>query len=163
MHRCISCSIQTMESRSQNGKHGVLRFLNTLLKPSEALKQQFSFERVLMRLQQHAKPGSLIYLISDFRGVSSLSEPYMAKLARHCEVVLVFVYDPLEKSLPKQGRYRFTDNQRDVTIDSSDKQKILSYQQRFQQHENYLESLAKKLGLLLIQCDTSAQPLERLR
>lgn len=151
------------EIKPQNGKHGVLRFLNTLVKPSEAFKQVFSFERVLARLQQHARPGSLIYLISDFRGLSETTESYMAKLSRHCELVLIFVYDPLEKSLPEQGRYRFTDDESDVTIDSSDKQTLLSYQQRFQQHQNYLESLAKKLGLLLIQCDTTAEAVECLR
>ena len=151
------------EIKPQSGRQGVLRFLSLLLKPSAKLKYEFSFERILMRLQQHAKPGSLIYLISDFRGVSAISEPYMAKLARHCELVLIFVYDPLEKSLPEQGRYRFTDDRRDVTIDSSDTNRILNYQQRFQQHQNYLISLTKKLGILLIECETSADPLEILR
>lgn len=151
------------EIKPQNGKHGVLRFLNTLVNPATMTSHEFSFERVLSRLQHHTKPGSLIYLVSDFRGVSTNTEAYMAKLARHCQVVLIFVYDPLEKALPEQGRYRFTNNQREVVIDSSDKQKLSNYQQRFQDHYENLEKLAKKLGVLLIQCDTTADPLECLR
>ena len=151
------------EIKPQNGKSGVLRFLNNLVKPSVVFKQAFSFERVLARLQHHARPGSLIYLLSDFRGLNANTESYIAKLARHCELVLIFIYDPLEKALPEQGCYRFTDNQRDVTIDSSDIQKLLSYQQRFQQRQQSLQSLAKKLSLLLIECETTAQALECLR
>jgi len=153
------------EIKPQNGKHGVLRFLNTLVNPAATPQHEFSFARVLSRLQHHTKPGSLIYLVSDFRGVSANTEAYMAKLARHCQLVLIFIYDPLEKSLPEQGRYRFTNvkNERDVVIDSSDKQKLSNYQQRFQIHYDNLEALAKKLGVLLVQCDTTADPLECLR
>jgi uncharacterized protein (DUF58 family) len=151
------------EIKPQNGKHGVLRFLNTLVNPATTPQHEFSFERVLSRLQHHTKPGSLIYLVSDFRGVSANTEAYMAKLARHCQLVFIFIYDPLEKALPEQGRYRFTNNERDVVIDSSDKQKLSSYQQRFQIHYDNLEALAKKLGVLLIQCDTTADPLECLQ
>ncbi len=142
------------ELKPQNGRHGVLRFLNALVKPSSAFKQAFSFERVLARLQHHARPGSLIYLVSDFRGLGESSEAYMAKLSRHCELVLIFIYDPLEMALPEQGRYRFTDGEQDVTIDSGDRNKLLSYQQRFNQHREYLKTLSKKLGLLLIECRT---------
>lgn len=151
------------EIKPQHGKQGVLRFLNTLVMPSTASKHPFSFEGVISRLQQHAKPGSLIYLISDFRGVNATTEQYMAKLSRHCQLILIFVYDPLEKSLPEQGRYRLANDQREVVIDSDDKQKCSNYQQRFQLHCQKLETLAKKLGLLLIQCETTAEPLGCLR
>ena len=124
---------------------------------------EMSFEHVLARLNQHAKPGSLIYLISDFRGFNSQAENYLAKLARHCQVVLIFVYDPLEKALPEQGRYRFTDNQREVVIDSTDKQRLFRYQQRFSVLQQHLIEVAKKNRLRLIQCDTTEDPLQRLR
>jgi hypothetical protein len=103
---------------------------------------EMSFEHVLARLNQHAKPGSLIYLISDFRGFNPQAESYLAKLARHCQVVLIFVYDPLEKALPEQGRYRFTDNQREVVIDSADKMRLFRYQQRF-----YRKNVAEDINL----------------
>ncbi len=151
------------EIKPQNGKNGVLKFLNILVNPKLGSQNEISFERVLSRLQHHTTPGSLIYLLSDFRGLNANTEAYMAKLARHCQLVLIFIYDPLEKSLPEQGRYRFTNNHRDVVIDSGDKQKLLNYQQRFQTHLENLEVLTKKLGLLLIQCDTTAEPLECLR
>ena len=151
------------ELKPQNGRHAVLRFLNALVKPQEPLSKAFTLDQVLARLNQHARPGSLVYIISDFRGINDQAETHIAKLSRHCEVVLIFVYDPLESSLPAKGRYRFTDDERDVVIDASDQQRLLSYQQRFEQRLQRLELLAKKRGLAFIQCSTSEDPLQCLR
>ena len=151
------------ELKPQNGRHAVLRFLNALVKPQNPINKAFTLDQVLARLNQHARPGSLVYIISDFRGINDQAETHIAKLSRHCEVVLIFVYDPLESSLPSKGRYRFTDDERDVVIDASDQQRLLSYHQRFEQRLQRLELLAKKRGLAFIQCSTSEDPLQCLR
>jgi uncharacterized protein (DUF58 family) len=151
------------ELKPQNGKHTVLRFLNALIKQETSEINQFTLEHVLARLCQHARPGSLVYIISDFRGFNDKAETHLAKLSRHCDVVLIFVYDPLESHLPSKGRYRFTDDERDVVIDSSDAQRLLSYQQRFAQRQQRLEQLAQKRGLAFIQCSTVDDPLHCLR
>ena len=151
------------ELKPQNGRHAVLRFLNALVKPQNPLDKEFTLDHVLARLNQHARPGSLVYIISDFRGINDQAETHIAKLSEHCEVVLIFIYDPLESSLPAKGRYRFTDDERDVVIDSSDQQRLLSYQQRFIQRQQRLELLAKKRGLVFIQCSTVEDPIQCLR
>ncbi|MDD5266337.1 MAG: DUF58 domain-containing protein [Methylococcales bacterium] len=151
------------ELKPQNGRHAVLRFLNALVKPQEPQSKAFTLDQVLARLNQHARPGSLVYIISDFRGINDQAETHIANLSQHCEVVLIFVYDPLESSLPTKGRYRFTDDERDVVIDASDQQRLLSYQQRFDQRLQRLELIAKKQGLTFIQCSTSEDPLQCLR
>ncbi len=177
----IFSEVTCRELKPQNGKHAVLRFLNALAtKPvvesaSSPIKHQapekkpsaaslsLSFEQVLARLIKHVRPGSLVYIISDFRGMDDKVEGHLAKLRRHCDVVLVFVYDPLESSLPNKGRYRFTDDKRDVIIDTADQQRLQQYQQHFVQRLQRLEILAKKMGLILIQCNTAQDPIQRLR
>jgi len=155
----LDCS----ELKPQNGKQAVLQFLNTLVKPAGKGLNPVTLEHVLARLAQHARPGSLVYIISDFRGFNDKAETHLAKLSQHCDVVLIFVYDPLESSLPVKGRYRFTNNERDVVIDSSDEQRVLMYQQRFAARQRRLEQLAKKKGLVFIQCSTAADPVQCLR
>ena len=130
---------------------------------STEISQHITLEQILARLTQHARPGSLVYMISDFRGLNDAVELHLSKLSRHCEVVLVFIYDPLETRLPTKGRYRFTDTVRDVVIDATDQQRLLNYQQRFEQRKQRLELLAKKQGLTLIQCSTLDDPLQCLR
>ncbi len=151
------------ELKPQNGRHAVLRFLNALVKPHNPLNKAFTLDQVLARLTQHARPGSLVYIISDFRGINDQAETHIAKLSQHCEVVLIFIYDPLESNLPTKGRYRFTDDERDVVIDTSDQQRLLSYHQRFIQRLQRLELLAKKRGLAFIQCSTEENPIDCLR
>lgn len=169
------------ELKPHNGKHAVLRFLNTLVmqpttvqkKPSKmspaqenkslAANAHVTLEHVLSRLLHHVKPGSLVYIISDFRGIDDKCEAHLAKLHRHCDVVLIFVYDVLESSLPTKGRYRFTDDNRDVVIDTSDEKRLAQYQQHFVQRLQWLELMAKRMGLILIQCNTAQNPIQQLR
>ena len=182
------------ELKPQNGRHAVLRFLNAIVcevASTTELKDgqksvahptaaTITLEQVLARLMQHARPGSLVYIISDFRGINGQVETYLAKLSRHCEVVLIFVYDPLESHLPEKGRYRFiamdgvyaaslsgtgaaTDDVRDVVIDTGDRQRLLKYQQHFSERLQQLEQMTKKMGLAFIQCSTTDDPIQRLR
>lgn len=150
------------ELKPQNGKHAVLRFCNSLIKQITT-ELEMTLEHALARLVQHARPGSLVYIISDFRGLNSKSENHLARLSSHCDVILIQISDPLESHLPAKGQYRFTDQQRDIVIDSGDKHRIISYQQHYQERLNNLQSTAKKLGLVLIECSTTDDPVEVLR
>ncbi|WP_411728284.1 DUF58 domain-containing protein [Methyloglobulus sp.] len=151
------------ELKPQNGKHSALHFLNALVIADNSAGSDFSLTQALARLSQHARPGSLVYVISDFRGMNDQVENYLMKLSEHCDVVLIFVYDPLEKGLPTQGRYRFTDDQREVVIDTSDKQRLTNYQLRFEERLQKLKRIALRRGLALIQCSTQDDPVQRLR
>ncbi len=152
------------ELKPQNGKHAVLKFLNAIVdQGSDDSGSNITLEHVLTRLLRHARPGSQVYIISDFRGINGQVENHLVKLTKHCEVVLIFVYDPLERRLPEKGRYRFTDDKRDVVIDTADRDRLLKYQQQFEQRLCQLEQIAKKMGLVFIQCSTTDEPIQCLR
>jgi uncharacterized protein (DUF58 family) len=152
------------ELKPQNGKHSVLHFLNALVVPDIAEdNNDFTFTQALFRLSQHARPGSLVYIISDFRGINEQTENYLLKLSEHCDVVLIFVYDPLEKGLPTQGRYRFTHDDKDVLIDTSDKQRLTNYQLRFEERLRKIKRISSRRGVALMQCSTQDDPVQCLR
>ena len=150
------------ELKPHNGKAALLRFFNALVQPQYSSRTDTSLEQALARLQHHAHPGSRVYIISDFRGFNSRAENYLVLLARHCEVVLIQIVDPLEKQLPRQGRYRFTDTLRDIVVDSGDKQRLFDYQQQFQQRQQSLQNVSQKLRLSYLACSTDQSPLEVL-
>ena len=169
----IFSELECRELKPQNGRHAVLRFLSAIVGKTNLTSSinelgttalpKITLEQVLARLAQHARPGSLVYVISDFRGINEQTETYLAKLAQHCELVLIFIYDPLESSLPTKGCYRFTNNERDVVIDTSDEQRLKNFQQLFTLRLQRIESLAKKRGLTFIKCSTSEDPLQCLK
>lgn len=155
------------ELKPQNGTHAVLHFLNALVVADKSAGDDIDLAKALARLAQHTRPGSLVYVISDFRGINDQAENYLLKLSEHCDVVLVFIYDPLEKALPTQGRFRFTSDhvqqQREVVIDTGDKQRLAQYQHRFEERLQKLLRLAQCRSLALIQCSTQDDPVQRLR
>ena len=61
--------------------------------------------RMVEELRQLAHPGALIVLLSDFHDLDPRAEQGLHLIARHCELVLGFVSDPLERQAPKAGQY----------------------------------------------------------
>ena len=154
---------QCQELKPQNGKHAVLRFFNALVNFDNSGQQEFTFERVMSRLTQHARPGSLVYIISDFRGFDAKAKNHLTQLARHSDVVLILIYDPLERRLPAKGRYRFTDEAKDVFIDTGDQQRVTQYQHKFIQRQHDLQEFAKQINLKFMQCSTLDDSVQVLR
>lgn len=117
----------------------------------------------LLRLSHIARPGSLIFFISDFRNFDERAETRLAQLAAHSETVLVFVCDALEERLPPPGHYRVGDGARDFHLDTGDAQFAADYAARFQRRAARLRALARKLGVGFLQCRTSDDPLAVLQ
>lgn len=154
------------ELKPQNGRKAVLHFLNALVKPPP--QSPFGggqgggdLELILNRLLHHARAGSLVYLISDFRGLTENAQNHLIKLARHCDVVLLFIFDPLEQNLPT-GHYRFSDGENDLTLNLSDKAR-LQYQTQFLEKQDFLQNFAQQHGMIFQSIHTQANPLDCLK
>ena len=65
-----------------------------------AQKHEEAFTEACLRLRRLARPGSLVYLISDFAHLSSATEQHVAHIAKHCDVQAIRVFDPMETALP---------------------------------------------------------------
>lgn len=151
-----------MELKPRTGKSALLRFFHALVHPETARSEGNTLEHAMSRLQHHARPGSRVFIISDFRGLNAATENHLALLSRHCEIVLLHVYDPLESRLPDKGRYRFTDTIRDIVIDGADKKTLYDYQRHFEDRRSHLKQLSQKLKLGLCACSTQQSPLDVL-
>ena len=167
---------QHTELRPQRGKSATLHFLQQLAKHSawnnnnntakSTIKNQ-SADHALNRLRRVAKPGSLIFLISDFRNMSDHEntsiESNLAKMTKHNDLVMLFINDPLEQQLPPAGFYKITDGHNDMTINSYNPTLRSQYQQRFATHQQYLKDLCIKLGIFYINISTDKPLLESLQ
>lgn len=151
------------ELKPKNGKHGVLTFFQALIKPQNFFHDAVTFDYALARLAKHVRPGSLIFILSDFRGLNAASETYLTKLHRHCEVFLVFIYDLLESHLPTRGYYRFTDGLQDIVINAGDRTLLADYHQHFERRRQRLAALAANLGMSLIVAATTDDPVQLLK
>ncbi len=95
------------EAKPGSRQNAVLRLIHQLIechgesRTAHAEPDYCPFNEQLQRLNQMAKPGSLVYLISDFSKMNEQSAKQLQNLTRHCEVIAVRVSDPFELSLPK--------------------------------------------------------------
>jgi uncharacterized protein (DUF58 family) len=103
-------SHQELKPRSR--QQGVLHYLHALVQKhahsltiaSEPLNREqarLSFEQNCARLRQLAKPGSLVYLITDAFNLTDEAVRHLAHITRHCELVVCLLSDPLEQKLPE--------------------------------------------------------------
>lgn len=150
------------ELKPRRGKQGVLRLLQALSNAAAGRPEQIietpSLSPALSRLNRIAHPGSLACLISDFRGFDEESESLLTQIARHNDVVLIHVYDPLEYRLPENGLYRLTNGQRTLDINTTNEHFQQDYTARFSNRINQLESFSRLHRIQWLQCRTDQSP-----
>lgn len=88
-------------SRSQ----GVLRYLQALVDVHQpvAAAQGITLAVALAELRRLLRPGSLLYIISDFNELSADALRHLQIIGQHNEVHCCQILDPLELQLPKQA------------------------------------------------------------
>jgi len=90
------------------------------------------------------RPGSLVFLVSDFVGISRQRSAWLAQLGAASEVVLVHVRDPLEEVAPPPALYPVTDGLRRGLLDTTGAKRRTVWQRRFADHLLLLEDLARR-------------------
>jgi uncharacterized protein (DUF58 family) len=115
-------------------------------------------QRALLRLTRVARPGSLIFLLSDFRELGGDAERYLRHLASHSDLFLVQIYDPIETELPPPGRYRILSRGRSMAIETGEEKLRARYRQRFEQRRALIKRLARLPGIHALECATADDP-----
>lgn len=154
------------ELRPRRGRIAVLDLINHLVRVPNATALPVEAQvgnRALLRLGRVTRPGSLVFLLSDFRELETGGDSHLLRLALHNEVVLVFIHDPLERELPEPGYYRVMEDQRTLDIDTGSVATRRRYHERFAEHRECLRRLARRPNLHYIECPTDADPLQVLQ
>jgi uncharacterized protein (DUF58 family) len=115
-------------------------------------------DHALERLTRVARPGSLIFMLSDFRRLGTDADRHLRKLAAHCEAFLVHLYDPVEAELPPPGRYRVEAAGRSFAIDTASADARRRHHERFAARRDRLRALARWPGVHTIECATTSEP-----
>ncbi|MEC4672567.1 MAG: DUF58 domain-containing protein [Nitrospirota bacterium] len=153
----VLCSEQGhTELRPAGGRNGVLRFIHAVADlhaaarnahPSSVPDRLPPLAFALERLTRTARPGSQIFLISDFVGMDASCESAITRLGIHNELVCMMVFDPLEVAPPPPGMYRVSDGIRSAWLDTGRLPTIEQYRQQFQRRQSKMQSLSTRLGL----------------
>ncbi len=113
------------ELKPRLGRQSALRFVHQLAEHPDWASHNGNRDTIeqamttaMGALRQVARPGSLVVVLSDFRGMSRNALSYLSGVARHNEVLAVYLNDPLERELPPPGRYRLVAGDEELAIDT---------------------------------------------
>lgn len=156
--------LHSHESRPKEGKRGIQAFFRVLVQfnqwlgadmpAARATRQPIS--QALQALAHVVRPGSLVFLISDFQHFDDICLQQLSLVKRHSDVIALAISDPLEKHLPPSGTYGFTDGNRSVRVDTTDKQFRKRFSLRFLQHQSDLRDQLNSLGIPLLDISTES-------
>lgn len=117
----------------------------------------------LGQIRRITKPGSTLYVISDFATLDDKALQYLNQLSRHNNVICCSIYDALEESLPVPGVYSITDGSRKGALNTHSNKARLRYKENFLQRMENLESELDKLQIGLIKMRTNEIVVEQIR
>lgn len=159
---------QHIEMRPKRGKAAALDLIRrTCAHPAwdNAAKhaQARNMSLAASRLRKVVKPGSLIFLISDFREMDEQARSHIINLSRHNNLVLLHIFDPFEAALPASGQYKVSDGVNDVSLNAANKKLRSIYHSRFAAHQEKMKKLCRQHRMHWIPISTEDDVLESLQ
>ncbi|MCH2343223.1 MAG: DUF58 domain-containing protein [Pseudomonadales bacterium] len=117
----------------------------------------------LGQIRRITKPGSTLYVISDFVTMDDKALQYLNQLSRHNNVICCFIYDALEETLPVPGIYSITDGFRKGALNTHSKKARNRYSDQFHERSESLESELERLQIRFIKMRTNQLVVEQIR
>ncbi len=159
------------EPKPKLGRQAALRYVHELVNhpdwqttdriEDDDGEQQLT--QAMSALRRVTRPGSLVVIISDFQGLSRTAQSYWSSVARHNEVLALFLNDPIERQLPPPGRYRIVAGEKEMAIDTFVKAARRDYAAAFEQRSHALEAFCHRYGVHLLPLSTEDDPVAALQ
>jgi uncharacterized protein (DUF58 family) len=159
---------QQHEIKPRRSKQSLLQLLNRLVRANHALRSDPAvagdeFSLALRRAREVLRPGSLAIVLCDERALSDSAEQQLTLLARHTDLLLLPVHDPLDHNLPAAGLLRFSQREAQLELDTHSSDLRQAYHQLATARSARWKLLAQKLGIPLMPLHTKTAALEQLR
>jgi uncharacterized protein (DUF58 family) len=155
--------------RPRRSKHAVLELLhqvqdfNAQLRSPIAPAGTKTLNALLNDARRIAKPGCALFLISDFHDYDQTCEQQLFELARHTDVTLIHVFDPLEKQLISNSRLTISDGSARLQLPTDEPRFQHAYQVAYANRLEFLTHSAKRLRIPLLSYATTDNLQQQLR
>ena len=156
------------ELKPRLGRRSALRFVHELVEHRDWQQRdpaagEAAFVQAMSALRRVARPGSLVVVISDFQDFNRAAQSYLSSVARHNEVLAVFLNDPIERELPPPGRYRLVSADDELAIDTYAAPARRDYEEAFSNRLHALERFCQTYHVHLMPMATNDDPVSTLQ
>ena len=159
--------------RPKRSRRSALHLLNQVCEFNQALGdvaaeapgagENAGLSSALGQIRKILRPGSTLYVISDFVTLDQRAVSFLNQLSQHNNVVCCFVYDALEESLPAPGLYSITDGRRKGALNTFNRRARIRYREQFSERLRLIESELDRLQVPLLKIRTSDLVVEQIR
>lgn len=159
----------SVEIRPQRSRGTVLRILGEIVRYNHALDPQRMsanpgmLNRVLEQVGRLAPHDSLVCIMTDLDGADAQSRRLATRLAQHNDVIVGFVYDPLEQELPAAGRLVFSEGEAQLEVDTSNRAIRQGFAERFDERLERARRLLMQRAVPLVPITTALDPVEQIQ
>jgi len=113
------------------------------------------FYTIANELRRIARPGTAVYIISDFIGIDEAVIRELLQVRRHCDITAIQVSDPMEQELPAIQRAWFTDGKERLRLNLRNQSLLEEYKQDFSGFQTWLARQFSSTGIPLINASTT--------
>ena len=159
--------------RPKRSRRSALHLLNQVYEFNQALGgvtrgdseagESTGLSGALGQIRKILRPGSTLYVISDFVTLDERAVNFLNQLSQHNNVVCCLVYDALEESLPTPGLYSITDGRRKGALNTFNRRARIRYREQFAERMRLIESELDRLQVALLKIRTSDLVVEQIR
>ena len=121
-----------------------------------------NLEERLAELRRVARPGSAVFIVSDFIDFDDACIKQLHQLARHCDINAILIYDPMEQDLPAQGAMAFTDGIQRRVLNTAARGLRRDFSALFSQRVDDTRTALLRLGIELNTLSTDSDALSTL-
>jgi len=151
------------EIHPRRSKHAVLELIHQLQDYNHQLKspiaapdtQMQSLAEALAHARRAIKPGSAVFILSDFHDMNSACERELFSLARHADLRLIHLFDPLEQALASQTPLTLSDGVNRLLLPTQERRFQQAYSADFAAHLAQLTHFCQHLGMPLMSLSTA--------
>ncbi len=160
---------QQRDIRPRRSKHAVLELLHHLRDFNQQLRSPITppntknLRELLKDARRIAKPGCALFIISDFHDHNKECEQQLFELARHTDVTLIHVYDPLEKHLTSNTRLTVSNGQARLQLPTDENAFQQAYNTAYTERLDEVILSSKRLGITLMSYATTDNVQHALR
>ena len=130
---------------------------------TQATMARETLSSVLEQLRRTTKPGSELFIISDFHDFDADCQRHIRQLAQHNDTVCIQVFDPIEFTLPPPGLYPITDGNQQSLLDWQSPQQRRQFEEQGQQQRQLLRSFLLQQQVPLLEIATTDDPMLALQ
>jgi uncharacterized protein (DUF58 family) len=150
-----------LEIRPRQNSSAVPRLLHALVEYNRRLKvgeshpgNDAQLNRVLLKAEKLCTHDFLVIIVSDLSGWDQTSVKRIKRIARHNDIMTLYVFDPLENHLPPKGRYVVSNGRLQIEFDAGAKDIQKRFSDEFVNRVSDLSAQLKNHRVPVILVDT---------